>query len=67
MSVRRCMVKVDSLEFAEWSAMYELDPWGDDRIERAVVSKKIYQPPKPPPSFAQVASVFSALRALGTR
>lgn len=27
---------VDSQEFARWMAMYEIDPWGEDRIELAI-------------------------------
>lgn len=36
MSERRTKEEVNSQEFARWMAMYELDPWGEERIEHAI-------------------------------
>ena len=32
MTVSECRERVDSREFSEWMAFYELDPWG--KVER---------------------------------
>lgn len=33
MSVRRCQEEVDSAEFTEWQALYDIDPWGEERAD----------------------------------
>lgn len=43
MSVRRCQQEVDSAEFAEWIAYYDLEPFGYDRhdVGHAIVASTI--------------------------
>lgn len=33
MSVRRCQQEIDSAEFVEWLAVYELEPFGEERAD----------------------------------
>mgnify|MGYP003335481330 CR=1 FL=1 len=45
---------MDSAEFAEWQAMYSIEPWGDRRgdIQAALVSQQVHNsvPRKGPPA-----------------
>lgn len=36
-SVRELQQRIDSAEFAEWLAAYEIEPWGDDWRQTAVL------------------------------
>lgn len=33
MSLRRCMAEIDSAEFAEWIAYYQVEPFGEERAD----------------------------------
>lgn len=47
--MREAQERIDSAEFAEWLAYYNLDPWGDDWQQAAMIGSLItYGPLKKP-------------------
>lgn len=43
-SVERTQETINSREFTEWLALYEIDPWGDDWAQAATVTTAALSP-----------------------